>query len=336
MNHIHFTDPNQIIRATCEMLANAWDASCQQVASKVKVAGTKISLSHVPAVDWVVKVAARELYISSLKSNASEEELGCASCKDYFLKKIKDHEVEISLRVMHMLKEKKLLTSCEYIGYNNDTKTVVAFLRKSAALVTQKAFNFLPTYFGPFDALCEVAQRQFAISCATSTKPVLATWHLAGCIAIAGFDKQHKVGFLFHVDEISDFKGALFLLQSRLQGSNFCFEYVMLGGNEESQKVLEEYLDPSFIKRPYDQGPFITHEAFTIDSYWSRAVRLCRSIAIDLTKDDPLANLMSYEAELNPSSVFHTRANTIEEADRFCQEQSGQMGSVWCDIGPQN
>lgn len=332
MTHVHLLDSLPFITVVSERLASVEPDSEKK--RFLEVAGIKRPLSDVAVVDSIAAVATRELFSEVV--NKDESIIGCADCRKKFLHILVVHEYELSLRIMDLLQKKGIASSCEHIGFNNETKNIELFFRKTASLATQRVTFIPPVYFGPFEGLCEVQQRQFAISSAQAEKPVLATWHLAGCVAVVGFDRESKVGFLFHIDEGSDISGAIQqFIETLKNDQSYIFEYRLAGGADSNRlEQIEDHFQcqkrasVSFIKREYVKGVDIPFNAFLIDSYWSRAVRLSRSIAIDLRQEDPLSQLMGYEAEINPFSAIHKRAKTIEEADQFCHETGSEMKMV--------
>ncbi len=342
VNHVHLKGVTELISVVAETVVRSCEIPSKEIQSIIQVAGTKIASSNVSVLDLCVKIAARELYCKALNAWEvnSESASHCVTCKRKFLDVLASHELEMSLRIMEALNNKNLPSSCECIRFNPGTKNVEVLMRKSASLETQQSTHFPSIYFGPFSQVCEVQQRQFAISSSRAKKSVLATWHLADCIAIVAFDKVHKVGFLFHVDEGSNIRGAIkeLLVKLRLGGERqFSFEYLLVGGVAGSEQK-KEYIGNlfaalstssiGFVRKSYVENVQIPFDAFAIDSYWSRAVRLCRSVAIDLSKEDPLSQLMGYEAELNPHSAFHARQQTLDEADEFCRRMGPHMECV--------
>ena len=127
--------------------------------------------STVEVTDRVSSVAARTLYTGH----------DCRECRQRFLQAISDHRDLIALSI-----------SCEHIIFNSDTKNFELYKRVDASLATQKVYQAPAAYLGPYEHLVEVQQRQFAISSAASEKPILATWHLATCIAFFGFEPKTR------------------------------------------------------------------------------------------------------------------------------------------------
>lgn len=288
------------------------------------VYGVSPHQSKVDIVDCVVKIAARVLYAAV--------ECYCEDGKKSFLSCIKMHECELSIRIMDLLRQKNSVSSIEYIGFNNETNDVEVYFRKQASFSSQMAVAipqvYLGVYLGPFESVCEVQQRQFALASRTSGKPVLATWHVADCVAVAGFDSNAGVGFLFHIDAASHLEGALEPLIGR-----YSFEYIVLGTSKLVTTVDKQFQKAGCTKRGMVPTAKVPEHELLADSYWSRAVRFSRSMAIDVRLKDPLAQILAYEPEINPFSALHNREKTLEEADRFCSKD-GVMQQVSSFTGP--
>ena len=329
MNHIHFSSSSEAISCISAFLAAACRDNLEDLSRKISVIGSERGTSYVDVVDSVATIATRTLYSHVVQNETTA--LDCQECRKRFLGLLKKDECAISLRIMDILRQHNIASSCEYTGFDPETKNTEVHLRKNASLVTQQVVAAPKVYFGPFDQLAEVEQRKFAISSHLAQKHVLATWHLADCIAVAGFDKAHKIGFLFHIDTGSNVSNAVGQLLEYLEKFSPCnFEYRLLGGSDCSLERIH-HIEEEFKRIPGQKSTRFTHlvdakqEPFETDSYWSRAWRLSRSIAIDLQDDDPLANYMAYEPEINPHSCFHKRQHTVEEANRFCYSTSPKM-----------
>ncbi|MBS0655521.1 MAG: hypothetical protein JSR46_07085 [Verrucomicrobia bacterium] len=312
MNHIHFTDSSSFISAMSSMLAVACE---QQPAVEetryIPVAGVQPLHSSVKVVEYIIKIAAEKL----------------SRHKTLVLQLLPSREDLLCLSLMELMRKKNRISSCERIAFNEQTDEMEVTLRKSASLATQQVVAAPPAYFGPFEELCEVAQGQFALSSATSSKPILATWHLADCIAAIGVDREAKVGFLFHFEQCSNVPYAIKQLMQRLGQQAYRFEYCILGGvtglMTRTQEEIEKYFERAagsefrFEKRDACKTLDIPFADFMVDSYWSRSVRLCRSIAIDLRMDDPLGQFMGYEPEINPNSIRHTSGDAYYSSSRM-------------------
>lgn len=283
----------------------------QEQPKKIKVFGVVPEQSFVAVVDRVVTVAARVLY---------DAVGGDVVGKQQFLSLIKNHECELALRVMELGRAKGIISSIEHICFNNETKNVEIYFRKQASFSSQLAVDVPPVYLGPFEEVCEVQQRQFAIVSRVAAKPVLATWHLAECVAVAGFDSAEGVGFLFHIDEFSRIEEALDGILGR-----YSFEYVVLGTSRKVKEIDTLFQAAGCKKRGMVATHNVPEKELLADSYWSRAVRLKRSIAIDLRFKDPLGQVLGYEPEINPFSAMHKREKTLEEAERFSRSDGAMQ-----------
>lgn len=247
---------------------------------------------------------------------------------DWTMLHTQSNACEIALRIMDVLQKQNRLISCESVVFDIPTETIQAVLRKEASLSTQQAAYHPPIYFGPFETLCEVKQREFAVSSAASKLPVLATWHLASCIAVVGFDKETKVGFLFHIDAAAYVDSAIDKLTSQLPGKKHTFEYLLIGGSSNHEGRTKERVEGYFQQANSDTVRFKRRELptteeiplsdFMADTYWSRSVRLARSVVIDLRKEDPLSDCNGYEPEINPYSTQHIETPPLTSLRMKC------------------
>ena len=329
-SHVHFQDRFQVVQEVTNSMVLAYDGKKEKTSRTLSVIGIAGTFTK-KVKDYLLKVPVRKIFDRVLQDETQSQ---CAVCKSNFLMVIKQSELEMSLRIMAALQRKNLPCSCEYIGFSNESKTIFAFMRKSASIKTQNMCIAQPAYLGSFEEICEVEQRQFAITCKDAKKPVLTTWHLAECVAVAGFEKSNNIGFLFHVDTISDFPKALEELRTHLRErhSELSFDVLVLGGFTDDisfcqyanrrDSIVEELLrhkdsDITFNIIPSKNIVSLRSLDVQQDSYWSRSTRLARSIAFDTRLDDPFSALQSYEPSLYPESSFHSRLRTTEEASAF-------------------
>ncbi len=348
VEHAHYSDSHSIIKAAAELIAHAYQSGeCREQHQAITVEGILSQKLNINVVDKVVAVSARSIYFKSLNADPVQESqhLSCSLCKNHFLETIDKNEFEISVRTMDLLRAQNIPSSCEYVCFNEQSKLIDAYFRKDAALQTQMTLPIPPLYQGLFDQVCEIQQHEFAISNAKAQKPVLATWHLSTCVAVAGFSKDHQIGFLFHIDDGSDISEAIQQLVTLLTNKDLpqiSFEYILIGGvdsnhekSEEKKKSIETQFDQKicehiiFKRRPHKETCTFTMNEFLRDSFWSKSVRLNRSIAIDMRNEDPLSNIMGYEAIINPLSNYRKRKNTIEEAEEFCSLQTPKMNCIY-------
>ncbi len=299
MNHAEFT---------LESVSLRYNTLCrvdEQIKKRILQVEGVSGLFSVEVTDAVHEVAARSLYTGH----------ECQECKRRFIQFIMDNEDALSL-----------LISCEHILFNLETKNFEIYRRVDASLATQKVFKAPKPYLGPFDKLIEVQQRQYGISSAISEKPILATWHLADCIAFFGFETATRRGFLFHFDQSAKPQAEMRRLSSQFSGSEV--QYRFLGGSDDKAARIfriKAYIPENFKERTFPERELLSLDAIKNDSFWSRSVRLSRSVVFDLRKEDPLAEIEGYEPLINPSSSYHARSHTQEEADQFCSGQSFLM-----------
>jgi hypothetical protein len=66
------------------------------------------------------------------------------------------------------------------------------------------------------DEVAEVVQANFGVTDAKDEKPIIATSALFTCIGLLGYDKEHNLGFLMHIQSSNDVKGGLERLYQEL------------------------------------------------------------------------------------------------------------------------
>ncbi len=69
---------------------------------------------------------------------------------------------------------------------------------------------------GVGDEVAEVVQANFGITDAQDEKPIIATSALFTCIGLLGYDREHNIGFLMHIQPSNDVKGGLERLYQEL------------------------------------------------------------------------------------------------------------------------
>lgn len=345
MSHIHLQDRSSITNTIADSIVEKY-STYTTTQSKISLYGVSNRPSKASITDRVVSSALRPLYEKCLEPRYADQEtaLNCKECKGQFLKIIEKCELEISLKVMEVFRKKNTPSSCEHVTYDIESKALKAYLRASSSIGTQSAVLPPPIYLGSYDNVQEVCQRQFAITKSISIKPLLATWHLYNCCAAVGFDTINKIGFLFHIDADSDIKKACKDLTNTFAKSNakHFFEYVLIGGVDsfyQQSYELHDQIESIFKSNATDQISFkrkdyknlydLSGFEASTDSFGSRSVRLCRSVLLDTRVEDPLSNLMGYEALLNPNSAYHKYSHTIEEAENVLSNLSTEMKCVY-------
>lgn len=239
-----------------------------------------------------------------------------------------EHPYHLETRITHFLRLKNQSYDCASIS-TSDTKIQFVF-RISSQTLTQTPVSFKPLHHRLFHLIQEVRQGEFAITHAGSAKPVLATWHLAECVAFAAFNQTYKIAILAHIDPCADIPYFFSQLKARLKPLSktpLVFDYRLLGGAKQclAGKHLENILEAA--KKASEESIKFEHKgnlsdkvskfAFELDSWWCPSMRLSRSIALDATAEDPLQKWGSYEPDINPESSLHKRDFSLEEANRF-------------------
>lgn len=238
------------------------------------------------------------------------------------------HTQALETRMTHFLREKNLPHDCVLVSTSE--KTILFRFRVTSPAITQHPTHFKPLYHRLFNLLQEVRQGEFAVTHPSSSKPILATWHLVECVAFAAFNKTHKVAVLAHMDPCTDiphFFSSLKALFTPLLKEPLIFEYVLLGGILESsfeqhrENIIFAAADASEENIQFKNvaiiGDKLPRSPFERDSWWCPSMRLHRSIAIDSTHKAPLESLLSYEPDINPNSSLHKRNFSLEEATSF-------------------
>lgn len=226
------------------------------------------------------------------------------------------------------IRKNKIPFDCAFI--QSDDKTVTLNFRFSSKLVTQNPQTFAPLFRHSFNVLHELIQGDYGITFNTDAKPVLATWHLASCVAFAAFNENYKVGILAHIDLCADVDDLFKNIKNKIGSTkeeSLAFEYVLLGGIESSKKnelreriknAAQKAEDVFFKFKLVNEIEDKTSNSDCMkDSRWVTSMRLKRSIALDTRKSSLSESLMSYEPDLNENSSLHKRACTLAEAMAF-------------------
>jgi len=66
------------------------------------------------------------------------------------------------------------------------------------------------------DEVAEVVQANFGVTDSREKKPIIATSALFTCIGLLGYDKEHNLGFLMHIQPSNDVRGGLERLYQEL------------------------------------------------------------------------------------------------------------------------
>ncbi len=216
-----------------------------------------------------------------------------------------NHRRTLETKITHYLRQHDCDYDCAFI-YTEEKIMTLSF-RISAELSTQHPQNFAPLYLGDIKDIVELKQGEHAITHANAEKPVLATWHLAECVALIGYDEKEKIGVLAHIDTCADIKD--FFVQLKRP-----YHFYLLGGNEGNHResILEEAKKAKFIF-----GGFLDEKLngkdIEKDCIWTISMRLRRSIAIDTRTGE----IYSYDPAINDGSSLHKRKFTTFEAQKF-------------------
>ncbi|MDD4353392.1 MAG: hypothetical protein PHN56_02950 [Candidatus Nanoarchaeia archaeon] len=95
----------------------------------------------------------------------------------------------------------------------------------------------MPIYQGSNNLVKLIYQREQGITYFNDNKPVLATFGLGPCLAIAGYDSRLKIGFLAHYDFLTNEKESIEQLIFLIPKNSF-FDVSLIGGNDSS---IEQY-----------------------------------------------------------------------------------------------
>jgi hypothetical protein len=247
--------------------------------------------------------------------------------------------------VTDCIRKYNLFYDCAFI--KSSTNSVVLNFRHSAKLLTQQPQAFAPLFQESFSQLQELIQGEYAITCPRASKPILATWHLAECVAFVAFNATNKFGILAHIDveaDIDDFFKAIKKPIKDFAERPLEIDYVLIGGKESEEKINHRekikaaaqkandcFFKFQFVKEIEELAP---SDVFSKDSCWGTSMRLRRSVALDVRKDSPLQSLMSYEPGLNENSSLHKRTFTRFEAMLFerKREQERHLNLAYCSI----
>ena len=220
---------------------------------------------------------------------------------------------------------------CLYdIQFYMQGQDVIFNIRVRAMSLTQQPTTYQPIFYGPFDAMQELIQGQYAITCARDPKPILATWHFASCVGFAAFNAQHQIGIIAHVDESSDLGSFIQNISGLFNSTSSChkFEYVLFGGYEDGDLLLTVNANILALNNESleffhtgNMGVTISRKEVSYDSSWIASVRLSRSVALDTRKTSFAEALLSYEPYLNPGSSLIKRQMTHSEADAFVEQR---------------
>jgi hypothetical protein len=95
-----------------------------------------------------------------------------------------------------------------------------------------------------------VLQAEFSITDSTKPKFLIGTFGASTCIIVSGYDSINKIGFVMHIDEMSDIDMNQ-MLECQLEKmypdiSKFGFDVVILGGDSTTSKLFIDIIFLSF------------------------------------------------------------------------------------------
>jgi hypothetical protein len=117
------------------------------------------------------------------------------------------------------------------MGYKIDPDQLKKFIEgldSSSYYIDEGSYKPEPISFGPrkmleqypvmdvTDEVAEVVQAKFGVTDSSDEKPIIATSALFTCIGLLGYDKEHNLGFLMHIQPSNDVKGGLERLYQEL------------------------------------------------------------------------------------------------------------------------
>ena len=97
---------------------------------------------------------------------------------------------------------------------------------------------------GPFnqDNLKTVLQHEFSITDSTKTKYLIGTFGVGPCIAIIGYEPEHNIGFVSHIDSLTtpyEHNGIVGMLSDKYKNMNLNFELYIIGGDSDTVEQLK-------------------------------------------------------------------------------------------------
>lgn len=110
-------------------------------------------------------------------------------------------------------------------------------------------------FYGDMNLIGSVSMDEGTISSANSNKPIIATFGLGPCIALVGYEKKSKIGFISHnipIKKLENLNGPIFETLDELKVKKENLEFYLVGGNEKNKEHLDKikkYLE-SKIKYP--------------------------------------------------------------------------------------
>ena len=107
---------------------------------------------------------------------------------------------------------KKLWTEVDFSSYESDGRLYKPELMSFDPRKMSEQYPVMDVT----DEVAEVVQANFGVTDSTDGKPIIATSALFTCIGLLGYDKEHNLGFLMHIQPSNDVRGGLERLYQEL------------------------------------------------------------------------------------------------------------------------
>ena len=107
-------------------------------------------------------------------------------------------------------------------------------------------------YPGSLDDVVEIIQTQVGITCSKDKKPVLATYGVASCISLIGYEPNLKRGFLAHLDSLTNEVSQTIVGNLSKFPENQNYELCLIGGNSLTNKDYVQKIIDSFTKNHFN------------------------------------------------------------------------------------
>ena len=173
-----------------------------------------------------------------------------------------------------------------------------------------------PELSGDMAGVVEVRQKEQAVTRATDSKPILATFGLAACVSLVGYEERDRVGFLTHYDASTDlgesFTDILIALYknglTHNRPNRFDVRIVTGWGYDSDARIIDQ------LRTRVNGGTFFSMRVVEEDTDYEPQGK---SIALDTRTGE----LFSYDAAKNP----HTKDLTELERLRIVIPRKADM-----------
>ena len=107
-----------------------------------------------------------------------------------------------------------------------------------------------PLNYSDYEKCAEVEQQGYGFTSAYDEKPFVSTFGLGSCIAIVGYNPEHKIGFMYHIDNMNCFTdknlGNLYYkistIKKELGVEGITFDVTLFGATIEIRDELINYI----------------------------------------------------------------------------------------------